>query len=153
MDNGWSHRDGFDSIASCMRSLRNKRKKSSASFRHALLSHTKGEPMRKLTKKQKRDIQTIAAKRDEDIDFSDAPPVLDWGEAEIGKFYRPKKKPVTIRLDSDVIAWLKADGRGYRTKANWLLRNAMLHFTKESNVSRRKGAPQRSKANRRRKHG
>ena len=112
-----------------------------------------GEPMRKLTKEQKRDIQTIAAKRDEDIDFSDAPPVLDWGEAEIGKFYRPKKKPVTIRLDSDVIAWLKADGRGYQTKANWLLRNAMLHFTKESNVSRRKGAPQRSKANRRRKHG
>ena len=109
--------------------------------------------MRKLTKKQKRDIQTIAAKRDEDIDFSDAPPVLDWGEAEIGKFYRPKKKPVTIRLDSDVIAWLKADGRGYQTKANWLLRNAMLHSTKESNVSRRKGAPQRSKANRRRKHG
>src|SRR5438270_13114215 len=112
-----------------------------------------GEPMRKLTKEQKRDIQTIAAKRDEDIDFSDAPPVLDWGEAEIGKFYRPKKKPVTIRLDSDVIAWLKADGRGYQTKANWLLRNAMLHFTKESNVSRRKGAPQSSKANRRRKHG
>jgi hypothetical protein len=31
--------------------------------------------------------------KDEDIDFSDAPPVLDWSKAEIGKFYRPKKNP------------------------------------------------------------
>jgi uncharacterized protein (DUF4415 family) len=35
-----------------------------------------------------------------------------------------------MRLDSDVIAWLKADGRGYQTEANWLLRHAMLHYTK-----------------------
>jgi uncharacterized protein (DUF4415 family) len=84
--------------------------------------------MRKLTKEQKRDIRTIAAKRDQDIDFSDAPAVVDWSKAEIGKFHRPTKKPVTIRLDSDVIAWLKADGRGYQTKANWLLRQAMTHF-------------------------
>ncbi len=101
--------------------------------------------MRKLTKEQKRDIRVIAAKRDADIDFSDVPRVLDWSGAEIGKFYLPKKKPVTMRLDSDVIAWLKADGRGYQTKANWLLRNAMLHFTKEARISRRKIAPRRGK--------
>jgi uncharacterized protein (DUF4415 family) len=101
--------------------------------------------MSKLTKEQKRDIRAIAAKRDADIDFSDAPPVLDWSGAEIGKFYRPKKKPVTMRLDSDVIAWLKADGRGYQTKANWLLRNAMLHFTKEGSISGRKIAQRRGK--------
>ncbi|HXL23634.1 MAG TPA: BrnA antitoxin family protein [Candidatus Dormibacteraeota bacterium] len=95
----------------------------------------KGEPMRKLTREQRRDIRTIAAKRDEDIDFSDAPPVLDWSGAEIGKFYRPKKRPVTMRLDSDVIEWLKADGRGYQTKANWLLRHAMLHHTRQKRAS------------------
>ena len=95
--------------------------------------------MRKLTKEQKRDIRAIAAKRDEDIDFSDAPAVLDWSGAEIGKFYRPAKKPVTMRLDSDVIAWLKADGRGYQTKANWLLRRAMLHYTREKGLSKREG--------------
>ena len=107
--------------------------------------------MRKLTKEQKRDIRAIAAKRDGDIDFSDAPAVLDWSGAEIGKFYRPTKKPVTMRLDSDVIAWLKADGRGYQTKANWLLRHAMLHNTKEKGRSkrerfRRKTAQQKGKA-------
>jgi uncharacterized protein (DUF4415 family) len=86
--------------------------------------------MRKLTKEQKRDIRAVAAKRDEDLDFSDAPPVIDWSGAQIGKFYRPTKKPVTMRLDSDVIAWLKSEGRGYQTKANWLLRQAMTHITK-----------------------
>jgi len=95
--------------------------------------------MRKLTKEQKRDIRAITTKRDEDIDFSDVPPVCNWSGAEIGKFYRPAKKPVTMRLDSDVIAWLKADGRGYQTKANWLLRQAMLHLTKERSLSRHEG--------------
>jgi uncharacterized protein (DUF4415 family) len=97
--------------------------------------------MRKLSRQQKRDIRAIAAKRDRDIDFSDAPPVLDWSGAEIGKFYRPVKKPVTMRLDSDIIDWLKADGRGYQTKANWLLRHAMLHFTKRNGRDKRKRAP------------
>src|SRR5437016_8841875 len=119
--------------------MNNKVKKSYASFRLVLLSRTKGEPMRKLTKEQKRDIRAIAAKRDQDIDFSDVPPILDWSGAEIGKFYRPKKKPVTMRLDSDVIAWLKADGRGYQTKANGLLRHAMLHYTREKGLSKREG--------------
>jgi uncharacterized protein (DUF4415 family) len=64
----------------------------------------KGKRMRKLIKEQKRDIRNIAGKRDEDIDFSDADPVLDWNRAAIGKFYRPEKKPVTMRLDSDVLA-------------------------------------------------
>jgi hypothetical protein len=51
--------------------------------------------MRKLTKKQKRDIRAIAAKKDEDIDFSDAPAVVDWSRTEIGTFYRPTKKPLS----------------------------------------------------------
>jgi uncharacterized protein (DUF4415 family) len=93
--------------------------------------------MKKLTKEQKRDIQAIRTKKDEDIDLSDAPAVLDWSGAEIGKFYRPKKKPVTMRLDSDVIAWLKADGRGYQTKVNWLLRQAMTHLTRTAGGERR----------------
>jgi uncharacterized protein (DUF4415 family) len=63
--------------------------------------------------------------RDEEIDTSDIPEVKDWSKAVVGKFYRPRKEPVTIRLDSDVIAWLKAEGPGYQTRINTLLRNAM----------------------------
>jgi uncharacterized protein (DUF4415 family) len=97
----------------------NTTKKSFVSSRLAPPNRTKGEPMRKLTKEKKRDIRTIAAKkRDEGINFSDVPAVVDWSGAEIGKFYRPIKEPVTMRLDSDVIAWLKADGRGYQTKSD-----------------------------------
>jgi uncharacterized protein (DUF4415 family) len=93
--------------------------------------------MKKLTKVQRREIKSIAAKKDEHIDFSDVAPVLDWSTSEIGKFYRPEKKPVTIRLDSDVIAWLKAEGRGYQTRANLLLRHAMLHFGKKTKIRSR----------------
>jgi hypothetical protein len=56
--------------------------------------------MRKQSKEQKRDIAAIAAMKDGDIDFSDIPLVLDWSGAEVGKFYRPPKKAVTIRLDT-----------------------------------------------------
>jgi uncharacterized protein (DUF4415 family) len=64
--------------------------------------------------------------KDADIDFTDMPEVLDWSGAEIGRFYRPKKRPVTMRLDEDVVDWLKGYGAGYQTKANLLLRHAML---------------------------
>jgi uncharacterized protein (DUF4415 family) len=53
------------------------------------------------------------------------PEVVDWTGAEVGRFFRPIKRPVTMRLDNDVIEWLKSYGRGYQTKANLLLRHAM----------------------------
>lgn len=81
--------------------------------------------MKKLTKRQAREIAAIAAKKDADIDLSEMPEVVDWSGAEMGKFYRPPKKPVTMRLDADVVEWLKSYGPGYQTKANMLLRHAM----------------------------
>ena len=102
--------------------------------------------MKKLTRGQKRDIRAIAGKKDADIDFSDAPPVIDWSAAEIGKFHRPRKQPVTMRLDSDVLAWLKSDGRGYQTKANGLLRHAMLHLMRKKASASRTGSPRRHEA-------
>lgn len=82
--------------------------------------------MKKLSKMQKRDIAAIAAMKDEEIDLSDMPEVLDWSKAEVGKFYRPPKKAVTMRLDADVLEWLKGFGKGYQTRANLLLRHAMV---------------------------
>lgn len=99
--------------------------------------------MKRLTKEQKRDIRAIAAKKDSDIDFSDVPPVIDWSRAEIGKFYRPTKKPVTMRLDADVLDWLKSQGSGYQTKANWLLRSAMLHHQRKGRVPKKAAARRR----------
>jgi uncharacterized protein (DUF4415 family) len=81
--------------------------------------------MKKLTEDQKRQVAAVATKKEADIDLSEMPEVLDWSGAEIGKFYRPAKKPITIRLDTDIVAWLKSYGQGYQTKVNLLLRHAM----------------------------
>ena len=81
--------------------------------------------MKKLAAAQRREIAAIAAKTDATIDFSEMPEVVDWTGAEVGRFYRPVKRPVTMRLDDDLIEWLKSYGRGYQTEANLLLRHAM----------------------------
>src|SRR5271166_6645960 len=102
-----------------------RRRKWSASFRPVPQRLAKGRIMRRLTREQQREIAVIAAKRDEEIDLSEMPEVVDWSGAEVGRFYRPPKKPVTMRLDADVVEWLKSYGPGYQTKANMLLRHAM----------------------------
>jgi uncharacterized protein (DUF4415 family) len=40
--------------------------------------------------------------------------------------YRPFKHQLTVRLDADVVAWLRDQGRGYRTRLNLVLREAVL---------------------------
>ncbi|MGB7759569.1 MAG: BrnA antitoxin family protein [Bryobacteraceae bacterium] len=70
-------------------------------------------------------IRALKRMKDREIDTTDIPPVLDWSKAVVGKFYRPIKKPLTIRLDADVLAWLKGQGKGYQTRINALLRSSM----------------------------
>jgi uncharacterized protein (DUF4415 family) len=70
--------------------------------------------MRKFTKEQSRQIAAVATKKDADIDVSEMPEVVNWSGAEMGRFYRPPKKPVTMQLDQDVVDWLKSYGRAIR---------------------------------------
>jgi len=44
---------------------------------------------------------------------------------KIGDFYRPLKKPITVRIDADVLAWFKKDGRRYQSRINAALRKVM----------------------------
>jgi uncharacterized protein (DUF4415 family) len=76
----------------------------------------------------------------------DMPEVLDWSKAEIGKFYRPPKKAVTMRLDADVLKWLKGYGKGYQTRVNLLLRHAMASTTDAPASGKTSGARRRSQA-------
>jgi uncharacterized protein (DUF4415 family) len=82
--------------------------------------------MKAKAKKQIREIARLVALPDDQIDISDIRELRDWSGAVVGKFYRPIKEPVTIRLDADVLAWLKSEGRGYQTRINYFLRRAML---------------------------
>lgn len=65
---------------------------------------------------------TMRQKSDNEIDFSDIPEVLDWSDAVRGKFYRPVKKHVTMRLDADILAWFKRNHPKYQTAINSALR-------------------------------
>jgi uncharacterized protein (DUF4415 family) len=66
-----------------------------------------------------------ASIRDAEIDFSD---ILKQGKAffkqAVLRLPQPKV-PVTIRLDRQVLEWFKAQGRGYQTRINALLRAYM----------------------------
>ena len=81
---------------------------------------------RKLSRKLERELKALEAMGDEGIDYSDIPQRTDWSGAVVGRFYRPIKKPLTVRIDVDVLAWLRAKGSGYQTRLNRILRDAML---------------------------
>ncbi len=83
---------------------------------------------RALTPKQKKELRALAALPDDRIDTSDIPelPPGAWKNAVRGRFYRPVKQAVSMRLDADVIAWLRKSGKGYQTRANSILRERML---------------------------
>ncbi len=85
----------------------------------------------KLTKSQAKQIRALKRMKEEEIDLTDIPEKLDWSNAVVGKFYRPVKKSLTIRIDADVLAWVKRQGKGYQTRINSYLRDAMVRTKKK----------------------
>lgn len=81
-----------------------------------------------LTDEQKAEIKALSERQDKEIDYSDIPPLDDafWKNAVSNPFYKPTKSSTTVRVDSDVMAWLKSQGKGYQTRINAILREAML---------------------------
>lgn len=81
-----------------------------------------------LTGSQKAELKALAAMPDSQIDHSDIPPLTDafWKNAVRNPFYKPIKQATTVRVDSDVLLWLKGQGKGYQTRINAILRDAML---------------------------
>lgn len=59
------------------------------------------------------------------VDYSDIPPLGDAFFAQAAAAWPPPKHQLTIRLDADVLDWLKANGKGYQTRINRILRAAM----------------------------
>jgi uncharacterized protein (DUF4415 family) len=82
-----------------------------------------------LTEEQKVRLARLAAMDDSSIDYSDIPEVTDFSRFVPFRdrhLYRPVKKSTTVRVDADVLQWLKAKGKGYQTRINAILREAML---------------------------
>jgi uncharacterized protein (DUF4415 family) len=81
-----------------------------------------------LTAELKAELAALQAMADENIDTSDIPPLTDafWRNAMRNPFYRPTKTSTTLRIDSDVLVWLKGQGKGYQSRINAILRREML---------------------------
>ena len=73
----------------------------------------------------KSDLARIDRMKDADIDYSDIPPLDKTFLKKATAPWPPVKKQLTIRLDADVLAWLKGHGRGYQTRINRILRVVM----------------------------
>ena len=82
----------------------------------------------KLTEDRRKALAQLAALPDEQIDTSDIPELTEaqWAGADQRRFYRPIKQQITARVDSDVLAWLKSQGKGYQGRINAILRREML---------------------------
>jgi uncharacterized protein (DUF4415 family) len=83
----------------------------------------------RLTEERKRELAELAKRPDSEIDFSDIPELTEkfWQNAVPNPFYKPVKKQVTLRIDADILAWLRQQGKdGYQSRLNAVLRQVML---------------------------
>ena len=66
---------------------------------------------------------------DEEIDLSDLPEITPemFATAVVRRGLKPAppKQQITIRIDDDVLTWFRAQGAGYQTRINTLLRAYM----------------------------
>lgn len=76
-------------------------------------------------KSTKSDLARIDRMKDSEIDYSDIPALDKSFLKKATTAWPPVKKQLTIRLDADVLNWLKGHGRGYQTRINRILRVVM----------------------------
>ena len=86
-----------------------------------------------LTEAQETRLKALAARPETEIDYSDIPALTEdqLKHARRGLFYRPVKHQITARVDADVLDWLKAQGKGYQSRINAILRREMLAASKQ----------------------
>ena len=87
-----------------------------------------------LSAEERVQLDKLAVLPDDRIDTVDIPeaPAENWIHARRGELYRPRKQPVTIRLDADVLSWFKehTGGAGYQTEINRVLRHHVAEAEK-----------------------
>jgi uncharacterized protein (DUF4415 family) len=89
-----------------------------------------------LSKDQEAELAALAARTESEIDYSDIPELTDkfWKNAVRNPFYKPTKTSTTVRIDSDVLHWLRSQGKGYQSRINAILRREMLQEIKSANA-------------------
>ena len=73
-----------------------------------------------------RDLTRIDRMKDSEIDYSDAPAMKSVPpRVLVGRFYRPVKQQISLRVDADILAWFRSQGKKYQTYMNAVLRREM----------------------------
>jgi uncharacterized protein (DUF4415 family) len=83
--------------------------------------------MNRVSEKQADELRRLAQEDEEAVDTGDIPEITNWEDAVRGRFYRPVKEQVTLRIDADVLAWFRAGGNKYQTRINAALREYIRH--------------------------
>lgn len=81
----------------------------------------RGNP-KPLTRKLRAELKAVAAMPEGEIDTAEMPEITDWSKAVRGGLFRPVKRPLSLRLDADVVDWFQRQGEGYQTRMNAVLR-------------------------------
>ena len=78
--------------------------------------------MNKGSEVQAQEIAKLAKLPDEENDTSDLTEIEDFSAAVRGRFYRPVKQQITLRLDADLLAWCRSQEGKYQSRINEVLR-------------------------------
>ena len=79
-----------------------------------------------LTERERKELERLSRIPDSKIDYSDVPRTKAApARVQVGRFYKPVKQQISIRIDADVLAWLRSRGSKYQTYMNDVLRREM----------------------------
>ena len=92
-----------------------------AGMKHKYVTHD-GSP---LTPAQIARLDSVESRIGDSVDAPELPEAA-WANAVIGKHYKPRKEAISLRVDMDVLDWLRNKGPGYQTEINRILRAQML---------------------------
>jgi uncharacterized protein (DUF4415 family) len=84
----------------------------------------KETPEHRLTDAQMAQLQALGGRKVDTDDIPEAP-AANWVTAQRGRFFRPRKEAISLRVDMDVLDWLRRRGPGYQTEINRILREKM----------------------------
>jgi uncharacterized protein (DUF4415 family) len=75
-----------------------------------------------LTRVQRADLARLKKRPESEIDFSEIPQLTD---EQLATAFQPNRQLIAVRLDRDVLSWLRSFGPGYSTRINNILRVVM----------------------------
>lgn len=80
---------------------------------------------RTLTDSQMAQLRALEGRAPDTADIPEAP-AENWQHAQRGEFWKPRKQAISLRVDMDILDWLRRQGPGYQTTINRILRERML---------------------------